>query len=54
MQAFVHGEAGMVRDLRGHLLRERGLDKELLSLSGYWRQGRSDEDWRKEKKAFMA
>ncbi|WP_277068575.1 siderophore-interacting protein [Saccharomonospora viridis] len=54
VQAFVHGEAGMVRDLRGHLLRERGLDKELLSLSGYWRQGRSDEDWRKEKKAFMA
>ncbi len=54
VQAFVHGEAGMVRDLRGHLLRERGLDRELLSISGYWRRGRTDESWRKEKKAFMA
>ncbi|WP_298179349.1 siderophore-interacting protein [Saccharomonospora sp.] len=54
VQAFVHGEAGMVRDLRGHLLRERGISKELLSISGYWRKGRTDEDWRKEKKVFMA
>jgi NADPH-dependent ferric siderophore reductase len=54
VQAFVHGEAAMVRDLRGHLLNERGLDRELLSISGYWRQGRTDEAWRQEKKAFMA
>jgi len=54
VQAFVHGEAGMVRELRGHLLNERKLDRELLSISGYWRRGRTDEDWRKEKKAFMA
>ncbi|WP_019816371.1 siderophore-interacting protein [Saccharomonospora saliphila] len=54
VQAFVHGEAGMVRDLRTHLLRERGLDPALLSLSGYWRRGREDEAWRAEKAQFMA
>ncbi|CAM2820978.1 siderophore-interacting protein [Saccharomonospora xinjiangensis] len=54
VQAFVHGEAAMVRELRGHLLRERGLDRGLLSISGYWRKGRTDEAWRQEKKAFMA
>ncbi|WP_024875751.1 siderophore-interacting protein [Saccharomonospora piscinae] len=53
VQAFVHGEAGAVRDLRGHLLRERGLDRDLLSISGYWRRGRTDEVWRAEKRTFM-
>lgn len=53
VQAFVHGEAGMIRELRTHLLREREIDRELLSISGYWRQGRTDEAWRQEKKTFM-
>ncbi|PRX47119.1 NADPH-dependent ferric siderophore reductase [Prauserella shujinwangii] len=52
-QAFVHGEAGFVRELRPHLLEERGIPRELLSLSGYWRRGRTDEAWRQEKARFL-
>ncbi|MGH3452100.1 MAG: siderophore-interacting protein [Haloechinothrix sp.] len=53
-QAFVHGEAGFVRALRRHLLEERGVNKDLLSISGYWRRGKTDEDWRAEKAAEKA
>jgi NADPH-dependent ferric siderophore reductase len=48
--AFVHGEAGFVREVRRHLRGERGLEPTRLSASGYWRRGRTDEDWRAEKK----
>ena len=48
-QAFLHGEAGMVRTLRHHLRVERGVDRELMSVSGYWRRGAPDEGWRAEK-----
>ncbi len=53
-QAFVHGEAGMVRQLRTHLLDERGFDRQRLSVSGYWRRGMVDEDFRIAKKAEKA
>jgi len=45
-QAFVHGEAAAVRDLRRLLKRERGLKQSQLSISGYWRLGADDEAWR--------
>lgn len=48
-QAFVHGEAGMVREVRRHLIAERGFPREALSASGYWKRDRTDEDWRAEK-----
>ena len=48
--AFVHGEAGFVREVRRHLRGERGPRAGRLSASGYWRRGRTDEDWRAEKK----
>ncbi|GAB3490586.1 siderophore-interacting protein [Amycolatopsis cihanbeyliensis] len=51
VQAFVHGEAGFVRELRRHLLNERGVRRDLLSISGYWRRGKNDEQWREEKAA---
>jgi NADPH-dependent ferric siderophore reductase len=54
VQAFVHGEAGFVRQLRRHLLDERGVRKDLLSISGYWRRGATDEEWRAEKAAEKA
>jgi NADPH-dependent ferric siderophore reductase len=54
VQAFVHGEAGFVRRLRRHLLDERGVRKDLLSISGYWRRGATDEQWRAEKAAERA
>ncbi|MEV6250842.1 siderophore-interacting protein [Streptomyces sp. NPDC051742] len=46
VHAFVHGEAGFVKDLRRHLRLDRGVPRERLSISGYWRQGKSDEAWR--------
>ena len=54
VQAFVHGEAGFVRELRRYLLGERGVRRDLLSISGYWRRGKNDEEWRVEKAAEKA
>jgi NADPH-dependent ferric siderophore reductase len=45
-QAFVHGEAAMVKELRRHLRVDRGLPLDRLSISGYWRAGVDDEGWR--------
>jgi NADPH-dependent ferric siderophore reductase len=52
--AFVHGEATTVRLLRRHLLLDRGLPTEHLSASGYWKLRRTDEEWRAEKREWMA
>jgi NADPH-dependent ferric siderophore reductase len=50
VHAFVHGEASMVKDIRHHLRFERGVPRERLSASGYWRRGLTDEGWRATKK----
>jgi hypothetical protein len=52
--AFVHGEATAVRLLRRHLLVERGLPADSLSASGYWKLRRTDEEWRAEKRKWIA
>ncbi|GAA2209115.1 siderophore-interacting protein [Nonomuraea monospora] len=49
VHAFVHGEAGFVKELRRHLRLERGIPLERLSISGYWRLGVDDEAWRQVK-----
>ena len=49
VHAFVHGEAGFVRDLRRLLRVEYGLPKEQLSVSGYWRLGRDEDGWQASK-----
>jgi NADPH-dependent ferric siderophore reductase len=49
VHAFVHGEASTVRALRRHLIAERGVPREALSVSGYWKRARTDEAWREEK-----
>jgi NADPH-dependent ferric siderophore reductase len=49
VHAFVHGEASTVRALRRHLLLDRVLPREALSVSGYWKRSRTDEAWRQEK-----
>jgi len=54
VEAFVHGNADMVRPLRRYLLRERGLAREKLSISGYWRVGHTDDAWRAVKREFNA
>lgn len=54
VHAFVHGEAGLVRDVRRHLLDERAVPRGLLSVSGYWRRGRDEDGWRADKAADKA
>ncbi len=49
LQAFVHGEAGMVRELRRLLRVDLGVPKERLSISGYWRLGRNEDGWQASK-----
>lgn len=49
VQAFVHGEANFVRDLRRLLRVELGLPKERLSISGYWKLGRNEDGWQASK-----
>ncbi|WNB85048.1 siderophore-interacting protein [Cellulomonas sp. ATA003] len=51
--AFVHGEAGFVKELRAHLRTERGMPREHLSISGYWRLGTDDEGWRARKRDWL-
>uniref|UniRef100_UPI0015F08AFB siderophore-interacting protein n=1 Tax=Pseudonocardia pini TaxID=2758030 RepID=UPI0015F08AFB len=46
VHAFVHGEAAEVREVRRHLLGERGVARDDLSVSGYWRRGRDEEGFR--------
>ena len=38
------GEAGAMRDVRRHVLNERGLDREHLGISGHWKRGESNFD----------
>jgi NADPH-dependent ferric siderophore reductase len=49
VHAFVHGEANAVRSLRRHLLADRGLPREALSISGYWKRDRTEEGSREDK-----
>jgi NADPH-dependent ferric siderophore reductase len=54
VHAFVHGEAGLVRGVRRHLVDERGVPREMLSVSGYWRRGVDEDGWQAEKAAERA
>jgi NADPH-dependent ferric siderophore reductase len=49
VHAFVHGEASTVRAVRRHLLVDRGVPREALSASGYWKRTRTEEGWREDK-----
>jgi NADPH-dependent ferric siderophore reductase len=54
VQAFVHGEAGFVKQVRRWLRVEHRVDPARLSISGYWRIGDADEAWRAGKAAWNA
>ena len=54
VQAFVHGEAGFVAELRRHLRLERKLPRDRVSISGYWRAGATEEGWRAAKAEWNA
>jgi NADPH-dependent ferric siderophore reductase len=42
--AWLAGEAGMVRSLRRHLVGERGLAKDVIEFTGYWRRALTQDD----------
>ncbi|MFC9233855.1 siderophore-interacting protein [Streptomyces decoyicus] len=50
VQAFVHGEAGFVKELRRLLRVERDIPREALSISGYWRTGHDEDGWQAAKR----
>lgn len=54
LQAFVHGEAHFVKDLRRLLRVELGVPREDLSISGYWRQGHTEDAWQASKREWNA
>jgi NADPH-dependent ferric siderophore reductase len=49
LHGFVHGEASSVRAVRRHLLVDRAIAREALSVSGYWKRDRTEEGWREDK-----
>ncbi|MEV5385093.1 siderophore-interacting protein [Streptomyces sp. NPDC052721] len=52
--AFVHGEAGFVKELRRLLRVERQIPREDLSISGYWRLGHNEDGWQASKREWNA
>ena len=54
VQVFVHGEAGAVRELRRFVRTGLGVPRERLSVSGYWRVGRTEDRWQAEKPEWNA
>jgi NADPH-dependent ferric siderophore reductase len=53
VHAFVHGEADEIREIRRHLLVDRGLTRQDMSCSPYWRRTMTDEAWREVKRDFV-
>lgn len=55
VECFVHGEGQTVmKGIRPYLLTERGLDRADVSISGYWRAGRTEEGFRQWKSELRA
>lgn len=52
--AFVHGVAEMIKELRRYLFVERGVPRDRVSISGYWRIGMTEDEWQSSKKEFVA
>ncbi|SEO66185.1 siderophore-interacting protein [Actinacidiphila rubida] len=54
VHAFVHGEAGFVKELRRHLRLDRAVPRERMSVSGYWRRGADEDGWQASKRDWNA
>ncbi|WP_183098460.1 siderophore-interacting protein [Nocardioides pelophilus] len=55
VHAFVHGEAqAVMHEIRPYLFRERGVPRNDVSISGYWRKGRTEEAFREWKAQLAA
>lgn len=50
VHVFAHGERESMKALRDVFLKERGLEKSQLSLSGYWAAGRTEDRFQAEKR----
>jgi NADPH-dependent ferric siderophore reductase len=50
VHAFVHGEAGFVKELRRLLHVDRGVERNRMSISGYWRIGNDEDAWQAAKR----
>jgi len=49
-QVFAHGERESIKGVRS-VLRERGVPRDLLSISAYWARGRTEDVFQAEKRA---
>ncbi|MEV6212527.1 siderophore-interacting protein [Kitasatospora sp. NPDC051914] len=54
VHAFVHGEAGFVKEVRALLRVDLGIPREDLSVSGYWRLGHNEDGWQASKREWNA
>ena len=54
VQAFVHGNAEMIRRLRRYLFHELDFNRRRISMSGYWRSGQTEDGWQAGKREFNA
>ena len=54
VQAFVHGNAEMIRRLRRYLFSEVQFNRQRVSMSGYWRTGQTEDGWQAGKREFNA
>jgi len=54
VEAFVHGNADMVKPLRRFLFFDAGLERSRVSISGYWRTGLNEDGWQSSKREFNA
>ena len=52
LQAFVHGEANFVKDLRAYLRKDLAIPMSQLSISGYWRRGMNEDGWQSSKREW--
>jgi len=44
LYAWLAGEAGVIKTLRRHLVRECGVDRKAVAFMGYWREGRREDE----------
>lgn len=51
---FVHGVAEMLKELRRFLFFDNDVDKNDVSISGYWRIGMTEDEWQASKREFQA
>jgi len=46
VHAFIHGESALLKSVRPFVINDRGVPRENVSVSGYWRRGNSEESFR--------